>query len=61
MSKHKLTYIDMYPEALGRILLMAAFFLPEGCLFPAAAAGVVLLAMSKILDNMELGHNVIHG
>ncbi|MFN3886794.1 MAG: fatty acid desaturase family protein [Aquabacterium sp.] len=50
-----------YTEALGRILLMAAFFLPEGWLFPAAAAGVVLLAMSKILDNMELGHNVIHG
>jgi fatty acid desaturase len=50
-----------FTEALGRVLLMAAFFLPEGWVFPAAAVGAVVLGLSKILDNMELGHNVIHG
>mgnify|MGYP002137778238 CR=1 FL=1 len=50
-----------YFEALGRIALMASFFLPDGWLLPAWGVGVLLLALSKILDNMELGHNVIHG
>lgn len=50
-----------YCEAAGRIALMASFFLPQGWLLPAWVAGVLLLALSKILDNMELGHNVIHG
>ncbi|MDE2401826.1 MAG: acyl-CoA desaturase [Burkholderiales bacterium] len=50
-----------YSEALGRIMLMAAFFLPEAWVFLTAAAGAVILGLSKILDNMELGHNVIHG
>ncbi len=30
-------------------------------LWPACIAGTLLLALSKILENMELGHNVIHG
>lgn len=50
-----------YFEAAGRIVLMASFFLPQGWLLPAWVVGVLLLALSKILDNMELGHNVIHG
>ena len=50
-----------YFEAAGRIALMASFFLPQGWLLPAWVAGVLMLALSKILDNMELGHNVIHG
>ncbi|MBV1776818.1 acyl-CoA desaturase [Burkholderiaceae bacterium DAT-1] len=41
--------------AAGRILLMIGFFLPTWI------AGAVLLGLSKILDNMELGHNVMHG
>jgi len=33
-----------------------------GILFPWAwLAGALMLGLSKILDNMELGHNVIHG
>ena len=28
---------------------------------PAWLAGTALLALSKILDNMEIGHNVMHG
>lgn len=44
-----------YTEVVGRGLLMAGIFPP------AFAAGAALLGVSKILDNMELGHNVMHG
>jgi fatty acid desaturase len=39
----------------GRTMLFASF-LP-----PAWLAGTSALAVSKILDNMEIGHNVMHG
>lgn len=39
----------------GRTLLFA------GVLPPAWVAGTALLGVSKILENMELGHNVLHG
>jgi linoleoyl-CoA desaturase len=42
-------------ELSGRGLLFAGF-LP-----PAWLAGVAALSLSKILDNMEIGHNVMHG
>jgi fatty acid desaturase len=42
-------------EAGGRGLL---FF---GFLPPAWLGGVAALSLSKILDNMEIGHNVMHG
>ena len=42
-------------EVAGRGLLVA------GILPPAWLAGTALLALSKILDNMEVGHNVMHG
>ena len=32
-----------------------------GILPPAWLAGTAMLAVSKILDNMEIGHNVMHG
>lgn len=44
-----------YTEIAGRGLLMAGIFPP------AFVAGSLLLGVSKILDNMELGHNVMHG
>ncbi|MES1946667.1 fatty acid desaturase [Salinisphaera sp. C84B14] len=44
-----------YSEVAGRALLMAGF-LP-----PAWLGGVGLLSLSKILENMEIGHNVMHG
>ena len=50
-----------YSEFAGRATLFAAFFLPAAAMAGAWLAGVLLLALSKILDNMELGHNVIHG
>ncbi|MFD6397482.1 fatty acid desaturase family protein [Nocardia sp. NPDC060249] len=42
-------------EIAGRALL---FF---GWLPPAWVAGVTALSLSKIIDNMEIGHNVMHG
>jgi fatty acid desaturase len=42
-------------EIGGRGLLMAGLFPP------AWLAGVAALSASKILDNMEIGHNVMHG
>jgi fatty acid desaturase len=42
-------------EVAGRGLL---FF---GVLPPAWLAGTAALSLSKILDNMEIGHNVMHG
>lgn len=44
-----------YTEIAGRGLLFA------GILPPAWLAGTALLSVSKIVDNMELGHNVMHG
>jgi NADPH-dependent stearoyl-CoA 9-desaturase len=42
-------------EVAGRGLLFVGF-LP-----PAWLAGVTALGLSKILDNMEIGHNILHG
>ena len=42
-------------EVLGRIGIFMPFFPP------AFVAGIVLLGVAKILDNMEIGHNVMHG
>ena len=42
-------------EVAGRGLLMI------GLLPPAWLAGTAALSLSKILDNMEIGHNVMHG
>lgn len=43
-------------ELFGRVSLVLGFYNP---LF--WVAGVALLALSKILDNMEIGHNIMHG
>lgn len=42
-------------EVGGRALLFA------GLLPPAWLAGTALLSVSKVLENMEIGHNVMHG
>jgi fatty acid desaturase len=42
-------------EVGGRALLFAGWFPP------AWLGGVAALSLSKILDNMEIGHNVMHG
>jgi NADPH-dependent stearoyl-CoA 9-desaturase len=40
---------------MGRVLLLAARFRP------AWAGGTATLSAAKILENMEIGHNVLHG
>jgi fatty acid desaturase len=47
--------VQRFAELGGRALLFA------GLVPPAWAAGVGLLALSKVLENMEIGHNVMHG
>src|SRR3954463_10862213 len=49
--------IDMQRRlaVVGRVLLLGARFRP------AWAAGMSALASAKILENMEIGHNVLHG
>ncbi|MDA3921746.1 MAG: acyl-CoA desaturase [Salinisphaera sp.] len=52
---HKVLRTQRSSEVAGRALLMA------GILPPAWLAGTALLSLSKILENMEIGHNVMHG
>jgi len=47
--------VQRMSEVAGRGLLFA------GVLPPAWSFGVALLSLSKILENMEIGHNVLHG
>lgn len=50
-----------YTEVVGRLLLMVGAFLPTPWLIACWLVGALTLGLSKIIDNMELGHNVIHG
>jgi len=52
---HKMIKAQRSLEVGGRALL---FF---SIIPPAWLAGTVMLGLSKILDNMEIGHNVMHG
>lgn len=51
----RLVVIQRVFEWLGRGCLQFSFILPLWFI------GTALLALSKILDNMEIGHNVMHG
>lgn len=51
----KIEKVVRYSEVAGRVLLMMSYFPP--CWF----LGTFFLTLSKIMENMELGHNVIHG
>ena len=48
--------VQQTSEILGRIAVFAGVFN-----LWVLAAGAVLLGFSKILENMEIGHNVMHG
>ncbi len=52
---HRVIRTQRRLEIGGRALLFA------GVLPPAWVAGTAMLSVSKILENMELGHNVLHG
>ncbi|MDQ4117788.1 MAG: acyl-CoA desaturase [Actinomycetota bacterium] len=51
----KVVDTQRYLEIGGRALLFA------GVLPPAWIAGTAMLSIAKILENMEIGHNVMHG
>jgi fatty acid desaturase len=51
----KIIKISRTLDASGRALLLASLFPP------AWFAGTAMLGVAKILDNMEVGHNVMHG
>jgi NADPH-dependent stearoyl-CoA 9-desaturase len=51
----RIVVLQRSAEIGGRAMLFA------GVLPPLWIAGVALLGLSKILENMEIGHNVIHG
>ncbi|MFT6261365.1 MAG: fatty acid desaturase [Bermanella sp.] len=57
-SKHirKIIRIQRVNEIVGRICIPLGFYNPILWI-----VGVLLLSVSKILDNMEIGHNVMHG
>jgi len=52
---HRVIRVQQTFEVLGRIAMFFPFFLP------VFLVGVLLLALSKIVENMEIGHNVMHG
>ncbi|RZL11352.1 MAG: acyl-CoA desaturase [Rubrivivax sp.] len=52
----RLLYAIRIIESAGRGLLTLA-----GVFWPAWLAGTALLGLSKCLENMEFGHNVMHG
>jgi linoleoyl-CoA desaturase len=52
---HRLIATQRGLEAAGRILLLLSRYRP------AQAGGTALLTLSKVLENMEIGHNVLHG
>ena len=53
---YKVRNFVRYSEIISRGMLMVAGWLPPVWLF-----GTALLGVSKIVENMELGHNVMHG
>jgi fatty acid desaturase len=52
----KIIRIERWSGIAGRIVMVLGFFNPLFWIL-----GVLLLALSKILNNMEVGHNVLHG
>lgn len=52
----KMIRIQRSCEILGRIIMVMGFIHPGFWII-----GVLTLTVSKILDNMEIGHNVLHG
>jgi linoleoyl-CoA desaturase len=54
-------YITSMIEMHRRLVVMSRVCLFAARRKPAWAAGAALLSMAKILENMEIGHNVMHG
>ena len=54
-------YIKRVVATQRRLELAARALLLGSRFAPAAYAGAALLTLSKVLENMEIGHNVMHG
>jgi NADPH-dependent stearoyl-CoA 9-desaturase len=54
-------YITRVIETQRRLEVSARALLAFARFGPAAGLGTILLALAKILENMEIGHNVMHG
>src|SRR4051812_6025113 len=54
-------YIVSMIEMHRRLAVMARVLLWAGKYRPAWIAGTTALSLAKILENMEIGHNVMHG
>ncbi len=52
---HRVVRVQRHLEAGGRALLLLARYRP------ALVGGTALLTVAKVLENMEIGHNVMHG
>ena len=48
--------LQRWMEVAGRAILVSSGWFP-----PLWLLGTLLLGMSKIIENMEIGHNIIHG
>ncbi|NYZ63058.1 fatty acid desaturase family protein [Luteimonas deserti] len=53
-------YIGLGGRALLMVGAVGGAFVPW-LLWPACILGALMLGLAKILENMEIGHNVIHG
>ncbi len=54
-------YIESMIEMHRRLGVMGRAFLVASRFKPAWLAGTATLSLAKILENMEIGHNVLHG
>jgi fatty acid desaturase len=61
LGQHDMDYIRRILRIQRRLELAGRGMLWLGFLPPLWLGGVVALSLSKILDNMEIGHNVMHG
>jgi len=61
LGERDAVYIRRMIKAQRALELTGRGLLFVGALPPAWLGGVAALSLSKILDNMEIGHNVMHG
>ncbi|EHN11826.1 putativeLINOLEOYL-CoA DESATURASE (DELTA(6)-DESATURASE) [Patulibacter medicamentivorans] len=61
LGERDATYIRKVIKAQRRLEIGGRIALELGFIPPFWLAGVAALSASKILDNMEIGHNVMHG
>ena len=54
-------YITSMIEMHRRLVVMSRLLLLASRYKPALVAGTSILSLAKILENMEIGHNVMHG